>query len=217
MIRFAAPCARARPLLVKLSALALALTWLPSVAAETTVVRVEEDWEMVVTNPDTTTDAPQATFVISPVSDLSSLHAAFEVNQQTLPSYSPGGLQLQLWDGDRPIEQRKFPNSAALATPGETVSWTQTMHLAGGNLIFEITSGSSTTWGTFGGQGYLKIICDTSLANLNSYSPDVSLANSGIGFAANRVQSVVLKAVRLITSDGQILEDTTPRVLYAQE
>jgi len=91
------------------------------------------------------------------------------------------------------------------------------MRLADGNLVFEVTQGTSTTWGSFGGQGYLTASLNTTLAGLNAYHPAVSVAHSRIGYAANRVQSLVLKAVRLTTSAGQVLEDTTPRVVPAQE
>jgi hypothetical protein len=57
---------------------------------------------------------------------------------------------------------------------------------------------------------------DGSLLNLDTYSPDVSVANSGIGFAANRVQSLKLKQVRVTTSSGTVYIDTTQRVAHPQ-
>jgi len=52
------------------------------------------------------------------------------------------------------------------------------------------------------------------LPNLNGYDPNASVQNSGVGFASNRVQSLVLKAVRLVTSTGEVLQDTTLRPVY---
>jgi len=121
-----------------------------------------------------------------------------------------------VWMDEIPLISRKFPNGAVMAQPGEIVGWTQSMELDDGVLVFEVTDGSSSTWGSFGGQGYLKIYMYTSLTNLNGYSPTVSVNNSGIGYAANRVQLLVLRRVRLITSTGEVLEDTTARVVHQQ-
>ena len=56
----------------------------------------------------------------------------------------------------------------------------------------------------------------TTLENLNSYHPTVSVGNSGISYAANRVQSLVLKRVRVTTSEGEVLEDSTARPVHQQ-
>ena len=182
-----------------------------------TIVRVEEDWELVIGQPDPDSDAPQVTCVISPCGNTGSLHATFELNQQSLPTFTAGGLQLQVWEGEAPVSNRGFPNDAVLAQPGETVRWTQGMELDDGSLGFEITNGSSTTWGNFGGQGYLKASVNTTLTSLDAYDPAVSVENSGVNYAANRVQSLVLKRVRVYTSAGEQVEDTTARIVYSQE
>ncbi len=181
-----------------------------------TVVRVEEDWEMVVATPDTATDAPQITCMISPVGAVGGLYAAFELNHRSLPSYQPGGLQLQIWNGETSILQRTAPTSSLLNTPGETVAWTQAMSLSGGNLVFEVLHGRSTTWGYFGGVGYLQAVIPSPVTDLRGYRPEVSVQNSSVGFAGNRVQSLVLKRVRYFTSDGHVWTDDTPRIVHEQ-
>lgn len=189
-----------------------------SIAADPEVVRVEEDWELVVATPDTNTNGPQITTVIAPTTaGIAGLHAALNINHRSLPQYVAGGLQLQAWNGRQSLSEKQFPSSTLMATADEVVSWTQSIETAGGAVTFEVTRGSSTTWGTFGGQGYLKIVLVWPLTNLNSYSPSVSAAHSGVGFASNRVRSLVLKRVRLFTSTGQQLDDATPRVVYQQE
>ena len=181
------------------------------------IVRVEEDWELVVGEPDSDSDAPQVTCAISPCGNTGLLYATFELNQQGLPTFTAGGLQLQVWDGEVSLSNRGFPNGAVLAQPGETVRWTQSMELDDGSLGFEITNGSSTTWGDFGGQGYLKASVNTTLTSLDAYDPAVSVKNSGVNYAANRVQSLVLKRIRVYTSAGEQVEDTDARVVYSQE
>ena len=190
-----------------------AVAWAQS---EGTVVRVEEDWELVIGTPDADSVAPQVTCVISPSGDVASCHAALELNQQSLPSFVAGGVQLQVWEGEVPLSYRPFSNGAVLQQPGETIRWTQTMELADGNLTFEVINGTSTTWGGFGGQGYLKASVATELNSLNGYDPAVSAKNSGAGHAANRVQSLVLRRVRVYTSSGEQMEDATARTAHSQ-
>ena len=180
-----------------------------------TIVRVEEDWELVVLNPEPYTAAPQITCVISPTGDIGSVHSTFEVNQQPLPAFVPGGLQIQLWCGDAPLWDRRSHGFALLAQENEAIRWTQAMYLHDGYLLFEVTGGTSATWGSFG-DGHLKVGCPTEIRNLNGYSPDVSVANSTVGYAGNRVQLLTLKAVRLVTSSGEIIQDTTARVVHQE-
>ena len=172
---------------------------------------------MVVGTPDSGSVAPQVVSVISPVGNVGSVYATFEVNHQSLPEFIPGGLQLQTWHDELPEASRKYPNGTVMGTSGETVCWTQCMQLGDGSLTFEIIDGDSTTWGTFGGQGYLKATEDSTLTSLNGYNPEVSVNNSGINYAANRVQSLVLRRVRLVTSTGEVLEDDTVRTVYQQQ
>lgn len=187
------------------------------VARADDVVRIEEDWELVVGEPDPATDAPQLTCVFSPVAEVNQAYAAFDINHHSQPSYKAGGLQLQVWSNNTPLLSDNDPDGATLSTSGETITWTQSMDLSAGNLTVAITKGASDTWGAFGGGGKLKATVGTSLTNLNSYSPDVSVANSGIGFASNRVQSLRLKCVRYFKASGQTVQDNTVRTVYDHE
>jgi hypothetical protein len=180
------------------------------------VVRVEQDWELVVGTPDPASDGPQVTCVTSPVGNVESLHATLEVNVQTLGCYAPGGLQLQLWDGESPVSDHASHNHAVLSTPGETVTWTQSMEVRDGLLIFAISNGNSVTWGQFGRSGYFSVWTPTTLVNLNGYNSDVSVHSSGAGFADNRVQSLMIRRVRYYTSTGEQIEDTEPEVIHSQ-
>jgi hypothetical protein len=182
-----------------------------------TVVRVEEDWELLVTTPDGDSNSPQISCVVSPVGNVESLHAVFELNHQSQPSYQGGGMQLQVWDDETLVESRNFPTDESMDSADETVSWTQTMEANEGHVTFEVVNGHSTTWGEFGGQGYLNYSAASSLSNLNGYSPDVSVANSSVGFAGNRVKHLTLVRVRYVLATGEVYEDSTVRVAHAQE
>ena len=186
--------------------------------SEAQVVKVEEDWEMVVGEPDDVHASPQVLCVFSPTADAESLHASLELNHHTVPEFEAGGMQFEVWEGKTALREKKFPIQHVLSTPGEVISWTQCMELQGSNLLFEIKDGTSSTWGAFGGQGYLKPYpVHAKMSNLNGYSPEVSVNSSGISHGANRVQSLVLKEVRLTLSTGEVLVDDTPRVIHSLE
>jgi hypothetical protein len=196
-----------------------ALVWAAAcqfAAAQTPVrvVRVEEDWELVVKEPDPNSVAPQVTCVISPFPHIGSWYAVFELNHQTRPQFAAGGMQLQVWMGDSPVDWREYNRSQVMSQTGETVSWTQSMWLSQNWLNFRVLNGSSTTWGSFGGSSHVTQSVNSDLSDLNGYDPAISVAHSGVGFASNRVQSLVLKKVRIYLADGQTLIDSAPRVVF---
>ncbi len=194
------------------------LVWAATVSAESlpTIVAVEEDWELVLATPDPDSAGPQVISTMSPSANVDSLHCTLELNHRTVPEFAPGGLQFEVWYGEQLVTERRAPTQSILSQPGEVICWTQRMELSDGVLHMEIVEGSSTTWGSFGGQGYLKTDVPTELDNLNSYHPTVSVENSGIPYAANRVESLVLKRVRVTTSEGEVLEDSTARPVHQQ-
>jgi hypothetical protein len=178
------------------------------------VLQVEEDWELVVANPDSGNTAPQVTCTISPYPHLDNLHSVIEINHKTVPSFAAGGFHLQTWAGEYNLTRKSLESGASLATSGEVVTWTSRMKLTDYSLSFSVRNGNSTTWGTFGGGTALYSSYGTSLDNLNGYSPDFSVENSGVGFASNRVRSLTLKRVRYTLADGSVLTDDTPRIVH---
>lgn len=178
------------------------------------VTEVQEDWELVVDTPDPNSSGPQITCSIAPHAADDSLYAAFELNHRTLPEFERGGMQLQVWSGAYNLENNPYPQQQIMSTAGETVTWTMSMKLNGENLTFEVLDGHSSTWGNFGGQGYLRSSQSCDLENLNAYSPEDTIDNSGVGFASNRVHSLTLKQVRYYLSNGEVVTDDAPRVVH---
>jgi hypothetical protein len=154
------------------------------------VVRVEEDWELVVLDPDVASNGPQVTCVISPSGGVDSYYVSLEINFRSLPSYTPGGLQYQMWNGEQHLLTRSFPESRVMNTADETIRWTQTMSLSNG---------------------------ETGLDDLSLYSPDVSVEHSGVGYAANRVWKLELTRVRYVLANGDVVEDNAPRPVFQHD
>jgi hypothetical protein len=186
----------------------------PAVALASDVMKVEEEWELVLNNPSPGNAAPQIVCSMTPFDHFDGVHAALEINHGTLPSYTPGGLQLQVWSGEEWLTVRDYADST-LHVENETVTWTQRMSVGSGKLTFQVLNGNSSSWGAFATSGNFKLSLTSSVANLNSYNPDTSVNHSGIGYGSQRVSSLKLKKVRYYDGSGNLIsEDTTERVVH---
>lgn len=186
--------------------------WVPQEAASgppSGVTRVEEDWEMVVLEPDVNVYGPQATTTMSPVTDARVLAVTLNMNYRDDP-FQGGGMQLRLWVGNRVILGQS-EQTAVLATPGERITWTQMLDVTDGALTIQVKNGSSTTWGNFGQDDNFKLVVSTSIANLDGYRVSESVANSGCGWQSNRVSGMRLLRVRYYVGDTLVFTDESPR------
>jgi len=170
------------------------------------VWRVEEVWEARIDEPDEDLAAPHITTTFSPTGHGEGQYAIVNINHVTLEHFQQGGVQIQVWNGEQPITHDRVPWHNVLSTPNELVTWTQSMTHLGNKVVYQIIDGHSTTWGSFGGQGFLTADVAPTVDTLNGYDPTYSLQTSGVPYAANRVNSLKLKTVRVFTSDGNTTE-----------
>ena len=204
-----------------LAGLATASAWvmlaMPSTAvtepASEPIVRVEEDWRLVLNEPDHAVDAPQFHTVMSPYADLESVYMQATWNYWEQPDFESGGLQLQTWESDQSVADKGFFERQQLSTNTETITWTQVLDNNGEVLFFGIENAQSQTWGAFGGEN-MKVHTDRHVSDLNGYRPEVSATNSWVTYGANRVDLLVITAVRYYGRSGLLYQDTTARVIY---
>lgn len=172
------------------------------------VLRVEEDWELVVNEPDGDATSPQFHTVMSPFGHVDSFHAMTLWNYRETPDFVPGGVQLHSYNGETLVRMRSI-ESGSLSTTAETITWTQSLETDGTTLTFSITDGNSTTWGTFGRD--MNISSSANLSQLNDYDPSTSMLNSCITYGANRVESFKIKRVRYYGASGLLYVDPVDR------
>ena len=149
------------------------------------VMKVEEDWELVVIEPSSESVGPQVSCVISPVNHIDGTYANLELNYGSLPDFTEGGLQLQAWSDEEWLSVRDMPGLLC-RIEGETVTWTTRMWLQGGKVHFKVADGNGTSWGNFGDSvDNIKLSLNSSLLSLNGYRTALSVAHSGLALAAS--------------------------------
>lgn len=176
----------------------------PLLADSPKIVRIEEQWELQVGEPDVQRNAPQATMVISPHDDLEGVYFLFTLNHRNADGYQPGGMQVQMWDGEELVDSMAGSAESPLNLSDDVIGWTQCIAVDDSTLSFEVVNGSSTSWGSFGSGGSLRISSPTTLQNLGGYRPAVSLGESRVGYAGNRVVALVLQKLTWYTDDGEV-------------
>ena len=75
-------------------------------------------------------------------------------------------------------------------------------------------NGASTTWGPLGYSSSFRLYTNWNADNLNGYEPDVTVAQSGVAYAGNRVRSLKIKAIRYRFDDGTTVTDNTVRTVH---
>ena len=171
--------------------------------------RVEEDWELVIGDPDAALKGPQMTTTMSPLGDNNVNFVTFNINYRE-DNFRPGGLELQAWAGRRLIV-KEADREPILSTPGERITWTQAMSVANNEITYVIDNGRSETYGEFGQGNNLVLSYAAALPDLSRYRPDVSVANSGVGWQSNRVTSMKLLRVRYFNGDTLLSTDEKVR------
>jgi hypothetical protein len=180
--------------------------------SSSTADKIEEDWEVVIASPSPTEVGPQITTCMSPVSDNSTPFVAFDMNYRDVQTFQPGGLQVNVYSDGNALTS-STQGDELCQTSNETISWTQRMTISDGNTVtYTIVDGQSTTWGQFGqDQGLDPVSFSSSITSLSSYSPDTSVAKSGVGWQSNRVSKMRLLRVRYYNGDQLISTDNSPR------
>ena len=191
----------------------LFLALVPSLSQAQQIIRIEEDWELRVVQPDEKLDAPQITTMMVPFGNTSDLLVQFDVNHGRYPAFSAGGVQVRVTNDDEYLDGFRMNEGQRLSEQDETVRWTQVVQRVADGYYFGILNGQSESFGSFGSEAEAAFVSTSSTGggSLNSYSLEHSLQNSGISYAANRVSHLRLKRVRIFNSLGQSTEFTINR------
>lgn len=173
-------------------------------AGEPSIYMVEENWEMVVREPDGLINSPQVTFFLFPHSLAEGCYFQLQMNYAAEDGYSSGGFRVSAVCQETPVDEERSQVRQTLVTDGDRLEWTAAMAVFDGKLMFAVKDGTSIDWGSFGGPEYLVEMGNNGLTDLSGYTPDASTSNVDIGFGRNRVASIRLKSVRVTYTDGRV-------------
>ncbi len=182
------------------------------------IVLIEEDWELVVVDPEPARFGPQVTTTLAPIGNLGGLRWRFTLNPSEQSIYDAGGMRLVLWNGTGTIATRAAHAGTPLHYTHETVTWTQRMAVENKQLTVAIVDGQSRSWGSFGDDGALSMQMRSPVPNLNQYDPWLSVVSSGLSgvfLGPTRVKSMTLVEVRQYSRAGLESQETTPVVVFA--
>lgn len=199
----------------RLFSVALAL-WTCSVAVSQQPIldRIEEDWELVVGDPDPEIDAPQITTSMIPFSSSPDLHFQVNLNHGLKPDFASGGIQVRVVQDDELLGQIHRRAGQKLAQSSETVRWTTAVQKVTTGYLFGVSTGSSSSWGSYGGNDYYLAIAENAVqGSLESYDYRRSLDNSAVAYAGNRVQWLKLLRVRFYYNNGMATESEIQKVV----
>lgn len=176
------------------------------------IIRVEEDWEIILLEPGDDLHVPQFHTVMSPYQSQNATYFQVSWNYREEPDFQPGGLQLQAWGGDDYFGGRDV-DIGGLSRDAETVTWTQSLSVDLTDLTFAITNGHSSSWGSFGGES-MTVRLPRAMHSLSGYSTNVSAQGSWITYGSNRVVRLQITEVRTYNEEGLVSRNSTPRVVY---
>ncbi len=168
------------------------------------VVRIEEHWELAITQADSQTNAPQVMMHFSPFGDESDLHFEIDLNHASVPEYSPGGFQVRAMHGDSVLSDVRLLPNVRLDAQSELLTWVQIAQKQPTGWAFAVGFGNSVSWGSFGGPETVVSLPASEIPI--KYSPQQSLATSGVIYAKNRVERLTLRKVRYYFSNNQSID-----------
>lgn len=172
-------------------------------ANSTDIIRIEQDWKLIVGDPEPDVDAPQIVTIFGPRNPLTGLHAVYEINHSTMPDYSEGGMQLQVWSGNTLVGYKSQFAPAELNVTDEVITYTTGVEVqTDGRIRMEVINGVSATWGDFDGDRALRLRVASDIENLNDWDPLDSIKNSRIGYGANRIVMFKRTEIRYFNQGG---------------
>jgi hypothetical protein len=168
------------------------------------VIRIEEHWELAITQTDSQTNAPQVMMHFSPFGGDSDLHFEVDLNHASLPEYSPGGFQVRAMQGDLVVSDVRLLPNQRLDSQSEVLTWVQIAQKQPTGWAFALGFGNSASWGGFGGPETVVALTNTDLPV--KYSPQDSVSASGVIYAKNRVERLTLRKVRTYFNNNQFTD-----------
>lgn len=161
--------------------------------------RIEQDWKLVVSTPNSDQGTPNIVVAMTPQAS-TNIFANLLINYGSTPSYSAGGFQTQLWNGSTLVSSGDY-KSNKLNYANESITFTTYLNYTPSTqtLEFGVVNGSSQSFGSFTNCTPLVLtyVPQAALSSaLAAYSTTDTISNSEIVAGAEQVSSLTITAVR---------------------
>ncbi|GAB5403415.1 MAG: hypothetical protein Aurels2KO_16460 [Aureliella sp.] len=175
---------------------------------QSSVVRIEEDWELVVNYSDPSENLPSVQTTILPGGRDTTTRLELLLNHATHPNFSPGGYQLRVVAGEKNVGYKRAHKGRRLVE-GEVIRWTQVVQKSDDGIYFGILNGQSETWGRFGGATSFIFLPNkvAGFEGLDAYRADLSQELLKQAEAKKPAATIRLLKVR-VSRDGQEQPET---------
>lgn len=181
------------------------------------LVRIEEDWVVLIKNPDHKIASPQVLICMTPDGQFLADYALLEINHGSRPDWLAGGIQLQGWKGVANVSLFNCPKTAVLDRGYDRIKFTTSIEAKGdGYTTFAIKNGKSKTWGTFGTTSTtpIQVRVPSTRTDLTGYSRTHSVKQTHVTHGAHRVTMMYQRRVRYYFSDGTAQVDDAYKILH---
>lgn len=174
-----------------------------AVADQPQIYKVEEDWKLVVAEPQVAIHSPQLTLYTTPEKSRPLTYFQLQLNHAAREDFLGGGFMVSAVREDEVAEEARSDFRSPFTHDGELIKWTTVMAVLDGELLYAVKDGHGSAWGTFGGPEYIVRMPAGNSTSLAKYSPLQSLETVDFGFGGNRVKSLTLEKVRVYYTDGK--------------
>ncbi len=171
------------------------------------IVRIEQDWELVVSAPDAERCAPQVFVQAFPESGGPYLcQLLFNHNDQ--PRFAAGGLEVDIFQGDAlQSAQEALPGKPIATGDGERITFTVSLRILPGESTLRLKAKNLTSSVSGSIAPDFDVTAPYTPAAFTNYQTSDSKNNSGILLGANRVTSLKITQVRKYDTDDNMVTE----------
>ncbi|QDU41426.1 hypothetical protein Mal4_57930 [Maioricimonas rarisocia] len=170
------------------------------------IVRIEEDWELVVTDQNPFGDPPRVLTVFGPADPTWGAHALFELRPGVMPGVVDDSTERRCWWHDLP--GRDAPAGE------ERISFTTSISVQGSDLEMAVIRGNSSGGRSIVDSSRLSIAVNTARTSLNSHHPDDSLVHTRVAAGKQSVRHFARTSFRRYSPEGLVSVDHQWRMIH---
>ncbi len=179
------------------------------------LVGISTSWKIRLNTPNDKGSLPQMIAVLLPNGTLYDNYMILELNHTSFPTYSAGGMQLQIWNYDKELTwSDPYSPGSRCRTTDEEISFMidaeivqDTNSPTGRSVVFTVREFRSTTWGEYDTLPSYRI--PTKLQSFDGFSPAECVSESGVNVGGTEVEYMKIDSIKYRFASGETRDDST--------